>query len=524
MRWLWCAVLVLGFAAPARGEWLEARNDHFVVYGDLPRAKMQQFAERLERFDSALRKVINLPALPGAPGDRVTIYVVRDQDEVVKLYSGRDSTIAGFYVGRVQGPIAITPRETDAGNQYFDAELVLFHEYTHHAILSSSAGYYPSWVGEGLAELFAVVRFEPNGDVVLGAPNNARAYSIMTDFPMSVSDLIATDTRKLSPQATTQKYARGWLLTHYLLLGGKRPGQFNEFLNKVNEGMPAIDAAKVAFGDLGQLNRELNRYREGTLRAVLIKPDKLKPLPVTLRALDAGEAAMMPLRIRSTVGVNREQAKALIAPARAIAARYPDNRWVQRVLAEMEYDAGNLAEADAACDRVLATESKNVDALVYKGRVEAGRASTAKGQAARDHWLAARRWYVKANRAAPTYALPFVLFYSSFKAIGETPSANAIKGLEEAVALVPQADGPRLMLAMERLNAGDLKAVRTTLAPVAANPHGGANNLAAKLIALIDSGADVTAVRAAVPAENGVSVLNAQDVGVSAMRSSNWLP
>jgi len=501
-RWWGLAALLLGLAAPARAEWLEASNAHFVIYGDLPRARMQQFAEQLERFDAALRRLLTLSDSDGAPANRVVIYVVRDQGDVVKLYGRGGGTVAGFYIGRVEGPIAVTPRSTDDDDQYFTAQLVLFHEYTHHAILSSSSAFYPSWVGEGLAEFFSVVRFRPDGAVITGAPNVARGYSIMTANPMSVSELIATDTRKLDPEALEQKYARGWLLIHYLLLGGKRAGQYDAFIAQVNKGVPMADAAKAVFGDLRQLNRELDSYRESKLRAYVIGAAALKPLPVALRALDPGEAAMMPLRIRSTVGVNDVQAKALIAPARAVAARFPEHRWVQRVLAEMEFDAGNLAEADAACDRVLAADPNNVDALIYKGRIEARRAAAVKDDAAARtaHWKAARRWYVKANRADPRYAYPFVLFYETFAALGETPSASAIKGLEEAVGLVPQADGVRVMLAMEKLRTGDLKAMRAALAPVAADPHGGANNPAAKLIALIDSGADVEAVRKAAEA------------------------
>jgi hypothetical protein len=497
--WAWLGIMLLGLAAPARAEWLEASNAHFVIYGDLPRAKMQQFADRLERFDAVLRRVLNLPETGGAPANRVVIYVVRDQSEVVRLYGREGSTVAGFYVGRVEGPIAITPRSIDSDDQYFNAQLVLFHEYTHHAILSSSSGYYPGWVSEGLAEFFSVVQFRPEGDVVTGAPNVARASSILTEFPMTVSDLIATDTRKLDAEALDQKYARGWLVIHYLLLGGKRTGQYDAFIAQVNKGVPAADAAKAVFGDLRQLDRELDRYRSSRLSAFVVAASGLKPQPVTLRALDPGEAAMMPLRIRSTVGVDDAQAKALIAPARSIAARYPQHPWVQRVLAEMEFDAGNLAEADAACDRVLAVDANNVDALIYKGQVEAQRARAAKDDAAArtEHWKAARRWFVKANRASPQYAYPFVLYYSTFAALGETPNKSAIQGLEAAVDLVPQADGVRVTLAIEKLRTGDLPAMRAALAPVAADPHGGANNLAAKLIAVIDAGGDADTVRKA---------------------------
>src|SRR3546814_11684303 len=74
-------------------------------------------------------------------------------------------------------------------------------------------------------------------------------------------------------------------------------------------------------------------------------------------------------------------------------------------MAEIEYDAKNNAEAEAAADRALALDPKLVVAMIYKGRVLARRAAESK-QA--DDWKAARSWFIKANHADPDFALPLV--------------------------------------------------------------------------------------------------------------------
>ena len=492
-RLLTAGALALFGAAPAQAEWLEASNSHFIVYGDMKREEMQRFADRLERFDAALHAGLNLPEVAPATSNRVVIYVVRNQGAIVDL--GRDSAIAGFYRADISGPIAVTPRKLSGSDKDFNPEVVLFHEYVHHIMLSNSESYYPAWVVEGMAEFFSFTQVEPNGDVTIGMPNNARATSIFSDEIVSLSDLLNADAQNGRRVYYDQLYARGWLLIHYLLLGGKRQGQFAHYLALLNDGTPPLKAATDAFGSLTTLDRELNYYREKSMRAVAIAAAKLQMAPITIRALDAGEAAMMPFRVPSAVGVDDKRAKALVAPARAAAAAYPDHAWVQQTLAEIEYDAGNDAEARAAADRALAVDPKNVMALIHKGLIEMRRAKASKPNDPA-LWKLARSWFVKANRADPDYAYPYELFYRTFAGAGETPGASAIAGLARAVELAPQNDELRMMLAMEKLRAGDLAAVRTVLAPVAADPHGGGENPAAKLIALIDSGAGLAAVQA----------------------------
>ncbi len=479
----------------AQAEWLEASHKRFVVYADMSPKALNAFASDLERFDSAMRFLFPNPRDEIDSANRVIIFVVNNEDAVQALISTENA--AGFYRPSASGSIIVTPRSTSSEVKEFNSKLVLFHEYAHHVTLSNSNNYYPSWVTEGLAEFFATTSIKSDGTIAIGLPNNARAYSLQVSNPISAETLLNSDTRVFDEEQVAQKYARGWLLTHYLMLGKTRPGQLGAYIKLVNSGTPSLDAARKIFGDLDKLDRELNAYRSRSiLMGAAIPPEKLPTGVVTIRPLDAGEAAMMPFHIQSAVGVDAKSAALLAAKARPIASAYATNSWAQRALAEIEYDAGNDDAAMAAADRALAADPKNMMALIYKGQVAMRRAATAKSTDPAV-WREARRWFLKANAIDPNFALPFVLYHASFARAGEAPNASAIEGLVRAMDLVPQDTGLRFNVGLQLLSQGDRIGARRALAPVASNPHGGRANRASAMLKLLDSGAATEAVLAA---------------------------
>lgn len=483
-------------SSPARADWLEARSSHFLIYADMPEARLRDYAQRLERYDRALRLITRMPDNPGEGGGRLTVYVVSGLDELRAIFGNRNSDVAGFYVPSAQGSFAITPR--GLGDNMLDANQVLLHEYAHHILLSGDSDYYPGWVSEGMAEFFMTAQERSDGSLFIGAPNMARVYSVMAPDRMPARTLLDTDGRRLDPIAMDQKYSRGWLLIHYLLLGGERGNQFTDYIRRVNSGTPSVEAGRQAFGDLGRLDLDLDSYRRRPDLPVLrLTSEQLVTGPVEIRPLRAGEAAMMPVRIRSARGVTPETAPLLVPDARRIAQQYPDDPWVQRALAEVEFDANHDAEAEAACDRALAADPNQVMALIYKGRVHARRAAAAQ-DAGPDLWREARSWFLRANRIEPNFALPLALYYDSFVRAGQAPTDNAVNGLLRAAHLVPQDSSLRVRVASEMLRQNNLPAMRLALAPIAYNPHGGGENKAMDLLRLIDSGADAAAVRAAI--------------------------
>jgi tetratricopeptide (TPR) repeat protein len=218
---------------------------------------------------------------------------------------------------------------------------------------------------------------------------------------------------------------------------------------------------------------------------------------VELRELSPAENAVMSVHIRSERGVGREQAEELVPAIRAAAAPYANDAAVQNVLAEGEYDAGHFAEAEAAADRALAADPRSVHALLYKARSEMALARAAHDRSAA-RWVAIRKLIIAANQIDTDDPRPLIWFFRSYLGQGVKPTANAADGLVRALELAPQDTGLRMTVAHRYLVDGKAAAARATLAPIAFNPHGGeAAELAARVIALLDSGTGTGAALAA---------------------------
>jgi tetratricopeptide (TPR) repeat protein len=507
--WRWrmaAAALSVAVVQPADAEWLEATSSHFIVYADSNAVDIKRQAEQLERFDGVLRYFHHIPSQPEDEANKVTVYVVADEEAVRRLCGGGIGcrNVAGFYEPRVSGSVAFTPKGGFDTSNVLDLQprIVLFHEYAHHFLLGNYAAAYPAWFSEGYAE-FASTALVTKDYVQIGGAANHRAYSLRNDRGLSVEQLFTTRTKPLSPQDTESLYARGWLLTHHIMFDEGRRKQFATYLAALNAGTPSLDAARAAFGDLKAMNRNLDRYlAQTTIPGARIPIERLPAVSVSVRALAPGEKAMIGLRMQSDRGVNRTSAQSVFTRAVGIAAAYPHDPVVQGWLAEMAYDAGRDDLADAAADRALAADPKSEQALVYKAEIALHRARDAKIKDAAV-WQAARSWIIKANHLDPNDAQALLLFYTSFALADQPPTASAIKALYRALELVPQDPGLRFAVARQAIIDGKIDDARHTLQPLAFDAHAGPNNPAAQLVALLDAGLKGKAALAAVDGSGG---------------------
>jgi tetratricopeptide (TPR) repeat protein len=465
LRLLLALGLLLAPAA-ASADWQQASSTHFVVYSEGSAESVGAFATRLERFDKALRVLNHIPDEDLGPANRVTVFVLPDVEAVRNMISP-GSSIAGFYVG--------TPRRAGGDSILdLDAETILLHEYAHHFMSQNYSSAYPPWFIEGFAEFNSTATFAKDGSVDLGRPANHRAAGLYFTDAMPIEAIFDSADRKFTgPQWEATIYGRGWLLTHYLNFEPKRAGQLRAYLRGINSGKTSLVAARDAFGDLKVLDRELKAYLAGRrMQFRTIPAPALTIGPVTVRPLTPGEAAMMPIRMKSKRGVDRAKAKELVAPMRRVAGRFPAEAAVQAALAEVEYDAGNLDEADAAVARALAVQPANIDALTYKARVAMARAE-ANPSADAPAWLAVRRLILAANKVDPNDPEPFMLYYQSYGSQGIAPTRNAVEGLLRAFELAPHDGSLRQMVGFQYLVDGKKEEAHATLAPLAFDPHGG---------------------------------------------------
>ena len=482
LRYLWLVLLTLAPAA-AHAQWHEASSTHFRVYAEGSPESVRAFATRLERFDKGMRRLTTLPDQDLGPANRVTVFVMSSVDAVRRLARG-NRNVMGFYVPRAGGSVAFTPRRTGGYTPLdLNAQIILLHEYAHHFMRQNYPGPFPDWFTEGFAEFYSTARFDEDGSVGFGLPANHRAYGLLSDDALSVQALLTSAERKFTDaQREATIYGRGWLLTHFLTFDKARAGQLRAYLDALSRGTSSLEAARSAFGDLRTLDRDLRSYlRRPKLTYVKIPAGLLPIGPVNVRRVSAGEAAIMPLRLRSDRGVDAKEAREIVRDMRRAAAPFPKDPAVQAALAEAEYDAGNLAEAEAAADRALAAEPKNVEALLYKGMIAMDRAtaSTSRDAAA---WREVRRRLLAANAVDPMDPRPFILFYRSFGAQGIAPTPNAVPGLLRAFELAPQDTGLRLLVARQHLLDGKGREARAALTPLAFDPHAGALGKAVQAI------------------------------------------
>src|SRR4029079_4348917 len=316
----------------------------------------------------------------------------------------------GFYLGRASGSLAFVPRRSGGGGKFdLDTESIFFHEYAHHLQLQYSSMALPVWFREGFAEFFATADIKQDGSVIVGEYPAYRVRGLFNDNAnLTFEQMVGEGYSRLTLEDTDRLSAMGWLLTHYLTFDKSRQGQLEKYIRGIQDGQTPLESAKAAFGDLTKLAVALDRYRNGRLIDLIVSPQALSIAPIKVRTLNAAEGAMMEGLIRSNSGVNSKTAPRVAADARRIAASYPNDGFVQSVLAEAEQDARNFAAADAAADRALAADPKDIHALIYKGPAHV---DLAKKDPQHGNWAKVRRWFTQANKIDTEDAEPLALFY-----------------------------------------------------------------------------------------------------------------
>ena len=489
-RLLVLLALVLLAPSQAFAAWHVAKTRHFIIYADKKPADLAAYANRLERFDKAVRLLRLMNDPPVGDGNRLTIFVLPSAAAVRKLAGDKTGYIDGFYRGDASGPVAFVPARTDHSDDDYKPETVFFHEYAHHLMFQALDRPLPAWLVEGFAELLSTVRFKPDGSVVLGASASHRAWTLYNRREgLPLQSVLGANYKITNTDQRESIYGLGWLLTHYLTFDAKRQGQLARYVDLIAAGQPPADAARAAFGDLKHLDRDLSAYlNRATLKAHVIGPEQLQVPPASVQPLTPGGAAVILSRAHSRSGVDDKSAEPLAGEVRAIQRRFPGDALVELTLAEAELDAGHPEAAEAAAVRALAADPRNTDAMVLRGRalVERGKKAPDGSAALFDQ---ARDIFIAANKVDTEDPEPLMQFYKSFVDQRRHPSPNAVAALHYASTLAPQDLGLRLNSAYQYIVDGKTAEARKALIPIAYDPHGDAwAHRARQMIARLDAG------------------------------------
>lgn len=470
LRWLVAGLAMLA-SGTAQAAWQKASSRHFIIYSEQKPQDLRAFADRLERFDQASRKILRMPDPPVGDGNRLSIFVLPSVEAVRKIKGGNDRFVYGFYVPKYSGSVAFTPRRTEGGPLGLQADTVLFHEYSHHLMMQQFSTPYPNWYVEGFAELLSTAQFGKDGSVTIGTAPVHRARSLFSDDGLSTRQMLESQPARLSQPQRESIYARGWLLTHYLSFEPSRAGQLTAYVENLAKGQTSAVAATNAFGDLKLLDKELNSYiMRRNLRAISVSGSSLSTGAIDIAPLSVGANEAMQWRMQTRRSTIKAGAIPIEANLRSISARYPGDPMVQSALAEAELDVDAPTAALAAADAALAANPREVEAMIYKGRALA--ALALHGDKA-GSFEGARAAFLAANKIDTEDPEPLFLFFQSFVQQHRTPTVNALAALHYASTLAPQDTGLRVTSAMAWLHQQRFAEARADLLPIAYDPHGG---------------------------------------------------
>lgn len=489
----------------AYAQWVEVTTAHFVLYSKSGEGEAKAYAEKLERFDGALRTLQGKEVgVDVGPANKVKVFRYGETGDIGGLAGSRG--VAGFYIPRAGRPVAFVPRREDRerGSRHFEAKgpgdldstSVLMHEYMHHFMLQNFPAAYPGWYIEGFAELHATIDLKDDGSFHVGNVPNYRAYQLFQMNIMPVERLLDSK-REKKGMDYMQHYSLGWLLSHYLSFEPKRDGQLRDYLKALAAGEESLTAAKRIFGDLTQLDKELKRYLKGDKLGIDVKPSDYQPPKVTVRHLTEVESAAMNNTIKLSRGVSRSEAKSIAAESQKRAAANPGSLQAQLVHTEALLDARQFVEALAAADRALTVDPKSVDALVFKAR-----ALIEPKEGPQTRFTDARRVLVEAHKLDETDPRPLIQFYMTWRRAGQAAPKAAMDSLELAWENAAFDADYRGLLALQLLEDKRGDAAKLILSPLAVQLHGvkEEKNIPALVIELIDKG-DIEGARAKLASE-----------------------
>ena len=452
----------------AQARWRVAESEHFVVYADDSERDLQRFGEMLERYHEGMEIATGLRMATPSPSNRLTVYAVGSQRDISRLYGDGGRFVGGFYQPCAGGSVAMVQDVRPNTRQLDQSMLILLHEYAHHFFHVTSNFTQPGWMSEGGAEFFASAGFPSDGGLELGRPAFHRGAELIYGDDIPIRELL--DYNNLAREDDRDSfYGRSWLLYHFLKMEDARKGQLERYMQALASGTPTLTAAAQAFGDLDQLQKDVDAYqRKRKIFYYTIAAEHLQPSPVRVRDLSEGMQAVMPLLIQSKRGVNREQALALLPEIRAVAAAHPGDAGVLSALAEAEYDAGYNAEAIAAADRAIAIDPAQANAYVQKGYAMFRAAEGSGDKAAYD---AAMAPFSALNTIEHDHPLPLIYFYRSFTERGAEPPELARHALERALLLSPFDINLRMQVVHMLAQEGKIGLSQVMLKPLLANPH-----------------------------------------------------
>ena len=246
---------------------------HAIIRSDMGYGNEAQVSARIESVILQARTVFS-PDQREPNWERVEVYLAANRNDylsVLKVEAGADGTgSGGMHCWRSDEPQRVFV--------HGDSWPVLQHELWH-AVVRQDLGDCPTWLNEGLAEIFEQGMFV--GDqLVLGGVSSHKlpaARDLVSRTGESLQIFFqrgaAWNSRlRTGQESGTAQYTQAWLLMHFLLFAddGRHRARVNCLLQRLQQGRSGRSAMHdcIGTGNLSDLEREMNRFVRNGLKAI----------------------------------------------------------------------------------------------------------------------------------------------------------------------------------------------------------------------------------------------------------------
>jgi tetratricopeptide (TPR) repeat protein len=255
-------LVLSGTALAASSPWVEVRSEHFTVLTDSGQKEGIQLVDQFER----MRWVFSVlfPKSAAETDQPIIVLAVHGQKsfealEPAAYLAKKQIQLAGLFLRAPDKNYILLRLDAEFDHPYAS----VFHEYTHFQF-SKSGIWIPLWLNEGMAEFFQNTEFRDK-DVLLGEPSVDDLLYLRDHTLIPLPVLFKVDGN--SPyyheeQKGSVFYAESWALVHYLQITDRQKNlhRLHDYLALIGKDVDAQTAAEQAFGDLRQLQKELEGY------------------------------------------------------------------------------------------------------------------------------------------------------------------------------------------------------------------------------------------------------------------------
>lgn len=253
----------LQLAKAGTPQWVEVRSAHFTVVSDASEKQARHVLDQLERMRWVFQTLY--PKVNIDPPDPILVLAAKNTKtfqsvEPAPYLAKGQLNLAGYFLQTPdQNYILLRLDAQEEQHPY----ATIYHEYTHLQFRGAGESL-PLWLNEGIAQFFQNSQIRDK-DVLVGQAdvNDILFLREQRLIPLPVLFKVDATSPYYHEEAKGSIfYAESWALTHYLQVTDREKGtdRLRQYLIEVSRHQDAVAAAEKAFGDLKQLQKDLEFY------------------------------------------------------------------------------------------------------------------------------------------------------------------------------------------------------------------------------------------------------------------------